>query len=351
MIMPDRPDGVFDAPVRSGDLLEEAMKRLTSTLLAASLGLYFAPSHGQASPAILSLVFDSQIGNPQQIGAEALGKAIADRLGERLVIDLRGGGTGNLGSENAVLEAVGQGAVDIAVLTGPVVTPVVPEFGVFDVPFLFRDAAHVKLVAEGEIGRGIAAKFTARGLVLLAIGEQGFRHLTNAKHPIRTPGDLKGLKIRVLPNEIYKMTFQALGADVVPMEYSLVHAALKDGRIDGQENPFKTMVAAHMAEVQRYLSLSSHFFSPVAFVMNRDSFASLDPVDQAIVLESARSAAEATRALGARETAENLAVLTQAGMQVNEIDRDAFIKATAPLEPEFEKRFGKDLLAAIRAAR
>jgi len=231
-----------------------------------------------------------------------------------------------------------------------VVTPVVPEFGVFDVPFLFRDAAHVKAVADGEIGRSIAAKFTDKGLVLLAIGEQGFRHITNSKHAIRVPDDLKGLKIRVLPNDVYKLTFQALGATVVPMEYSLVNAALKDGRIDGQENPFQTMVAAHMPDVQRFLSLSGHFFAPIAFVMNRDSFAALDPADAAIVLEAAHAGAEATRAAGAQDAAKNLEALKQGGMQVSEIDRDAFIKALAPLEPEFEKRFGKDLLAAIRAA-
>jgi TRAP-type transport system periplasmic protein len=326
------------------------MKPLSSALLATGLALCCGPSPGQASPAVLSLVFDSQIGNPQQIGAAALRKEIIGRLGERIVIDLRGGGTGNLGSENAVLASVQLGAVDIAVLTGPVVTPVVPEFGVFDVPFLFRDAAHVKLVADGEIGRGIAAKFTDHGLVLLAIGEQGFRHITNSKREIRTPDDLKGLKIRVLPNDVYKMTFQALGADVIPMEYSLVHAALKDGRIDGQENAFQTMVAAHIYEVQRDLSLSGHFFAPIAFVMNRDSYAALDPADQASFLEAARSAAEVTRVAGAADAAKNLAVLKQGGMTVTEIDRAAFVKALAPLEPEFEKRFGKDLLAAIRAA-
>ncbi len=147
------------------------------------------------------------------------------------------------------------------------------------------------------------------------------------------------------------MTFQALGADVVPMEFPLVYGALKDGRIDGQENPLTTVVTSHLEQVQKYLSLSRHFFAPIALVMNKETYDALDPEDMAVVIGAAKLAAEATRTMGAQGGAANLDTLKKSGMDVVEtVDRDAFIKATASLEPEFEKRFGKDLLADIRAA-
>ena len=177
--------------------------------------------------------------------------------------------------------------------SGSVVSAVVPEFGVFDVPFLFRDAAQAKAVADGPVGRELAKHFADKGLVLLAIGKQGFRHITNSKRPIRTPADVKGLKIRVLPNDVYEMTFKALGAEVVPMEFTLVYPALKDGRIDGEENPITTIVTSHFEQVQKYVSLTGHFFGPIAFVANRNMFEALKPADQAAVIAAAKAGAEA----------------------------------------------------------
>ena len=208
----------------------------------------------------------------------------------------------------------------------------------------------MKAVVDGPIGQAIGAKFPEKGLVLLAIGEQGFRNVTNSKHPIMSPADLKGLKIRVLPNEIYKMTFQALGADVVPMEFPLVYAALKDGRIDGEENPYASILSANFQTVQKYMTLTGHFFAPIAFVINRETFESFAPADQRAIMDAAKVAAEAQRVFTAKLSGQQLDALKQGGMQVVEtVNRQPFIDAVKPLEPEFEKQFGKDLLASIRS--
>jgi len=156
----------------------------------------------------------------------------------------------------------------------------------------------------------------------------------------------------VIPNEIYQMTFKALGAEVVPMEFPLVYAALKDGRIQGQENPVDNIVANHIYEVQKYLSMTGHFFAPVVFIANRDFFQSLDPADQAALRAAAKAGADATWQSGADLEAKSLETVRNSGMQVVEqVDRQPFIDAVKPLEPEFEKRFGKELLSAVRAAR
>jgi TRAP-type transport system periplasmic protein len=219
---------------------------------------------------------------------------------------------------------------------------------VFDIPFLFRDAAHAKAVAQGPVGAAIAAKFADKGLTLLALGKQGFRNITNSKRPIRTPDDLKGLRIRVIPNDIYVMTFKALGAEVVPMEFPLVYAALRDGRLDGQENPVPTIASSRFYEVQKYLSLSGHFFAPIGVVANRAMFEQLDPTDQAALIAAARAAAEVT--WQAQLDAPKLEQVRHGGMEVIEnVDRQSFVAALKPLDQEFEKRFGKDLIAAIRS--
>ena len=313
-------------------------------MMAASVLLISPPVVG--SPKLMSLAFNSQMQNPQQVGADEFHQKLLALSGRRIVIDERAGNA--LGSENAILAATRSGAVDVAVISGGVTSSVVPELGVFDIPFLFRDVAHAKAVAQGPVGAAIAAKFADKGLVLLALGKQGFRNLTNSQHPIRTPADVKGLKIRVIPNPVYQMTFQALGAQVVPMEFPLVYAALKDGRLDGQENPVPTIAASRFYEVQKYLTLTGHFFAPIAFVANRAMFEQLDPHDQELLISAAKAGAEAT--WRAQADSEKVAELRSSGMDVTEtFDRKAFIEAVKPLDAEFEKKFGKELLAAIRS--
>lgn len=322
----------------------------TFSLLCSAIVLALAGNVAWASPRLISVLTNAATESPQKVGADAFRHELHARLGRRVYADARNSEA--LGSENAILAAVRAGAADVAILSGPAVGPVVPEFGVYDVPFLFRDAAHVRAVANGPIGAAIAAKFPAKGLVLLAVGEQGFRHVTNSKRPIRTPADLKGLKIRVLPNEVYKTTFRTLGADPVPMEFPLVYAALKENRIDGQENPAVTIDGSRFQNVQKYVSQTAHFYAPAAIVMNRETYEAFDPEDRKALVEAAVAAADATRSFGARTAAEAFKRLTDGGMElVENVDRQAFVDALKAAEPEFEKRFGKDTLAAIRATR
>ncbi|MGY8667657.1 TRAP transporter substrate-binding protein [Bradyrhizobium sp. UFLA05-109] len=319
--------------------------RLVSVVLALSLS---SALPAIAASQMVSLVYNGAPQSPQQIGSDGFQRKLAEIVQSRIILDERGGNT--MGSETAIIAAMRNGEIDIATLSGSVVSSVVPEFGVFDVPFLFRDAAQAKAVAEGPVGAALAKHCADKGLVLLAIGKQGFRNVTNSKRPIRSPADIKGLKIRVLPNEVYQMTFKALGAEVVPMEFPLVYSALKDGRIDGQENPVMTIATAHLEEVQKYVSLTGHFFAPIAFVANRDMFQALKPSDQTALIAAAKAGAEATWQAGAEDEAKKLEQLRKGGMEIIEkVDRQPFIDAVKSLEPEFEKRFGKDVLAQIRA--
>jgi tripartite ATP-independent transporter DctP family solute receptor len=326
---------------------EHAMRFCSAAagLLAAMLG---CAGPVLASPRLISLVFNSSVQSTQQSIADGFRQRMLARRDTRIIVDERGGNA--IGSEAAVLAATRAGAVDTSVLSGTVFSEVVPEFGVFNVPFLFRDPAHARMVAEGPVGAAIAAKSAEKGLVLLAIGKQGFRHMTNSKRPIRTPGDLKGLKIRLVPNEIDQMTFKALGADVVTMDFPLVYGALKDGRIDGQENPLISIVGTHFQDVQKYLSLTGHVFGLIVFIANREIFEQLAPADQAALRAAATESAAATWQDGEQLDVERLEQLRHGGMDIIEkVDRKAFIDALKPLDPEFERRFGKETLDLIRS--
>ena len=319
---------------------------IVGTMAAAAVLLLAHPAG--ASPRMVSLALSSQLNNPQQIGADAFRDKLLASPGKRFVVDQRVGTA--IGSENTILTAARSGAVDVAVISGGVVSAVVPGMSVFDVPFLFRDVAHAKAVMQGPVGAKIGAQFADKGLVLLAFGKQGFRNVTNSKRPIRTPEDIEGLKIRVIPNETYMMAFKALGADVVPMDFPLVYAALKDGRLDGQENPVPQIAASRFQEVQKYLTLTGHFFAPIAFVANREMIEQLDSADQEALIAAAKAGAEVTWL--AQADPPNLAQLRAGGMEiVEQLDRQPFVDAVKPLEPEFEKRFGKELLAAIRSTK
>ena len=305
---------------------------------------------GLLAAASMLLTMHSVAASPRMIsvasGPDIFRQKLANSSDKLFVVDERSGNA--LGGENIVLAATRSGALDASVLTGGVVSAIVPEMSVFDIPFLFRDEAHAKAVMQGPIGAQIAAKFADKGLVLLAFGKQGFRHMTNSKRPIRTPADIKGLTIRVIPNETYMAAFKALGANVVPMDFPLVYGALKDGRLDGEENPLTTIASSRFQEVQKYLTMTGHFFAPVAFIANREMFEQLSPAEKAALMAAAKAGAEAT--WQAQVDDAKLQELRGGGMEViDKVDRQAFVDAVKPLDPEFEKRFGKELIAAIRS--
>lgn len=335
---------ICDNGYRRRAVLAAASIFMALTIAVVPSGISIA----QASPTLVSLLYNSNANSPQQIGSDAFRAAMLARMQDRVAVDERGSAV--VGSENAILAATQAGAVNLAVMSASVVASAVPDLGVFDIPFLFRDPAHAKAVAQGSVGAAIASKFPDKGLILLAIGKQGFRNVTNSKRPIRTPSDLAGLKIRVIPNEVYQMTFKTLGAEVVPMEFPLVYSALKDGRIDGQENPVSTIAGSRFQDVQKYLSLTGHFFASIVFIANRDFFQSLNPADQEALVAAAKAGAEATWQAGGEADAKAIDDLRKGGMEVIEtVDRQPFIDALKVLDPEFEKRFGKDTLAAIRS--
>ncbi len=202
---------------------------------------------------------------------------------------------------------------------------------------------------DGPIGQDYLKKFESKDLVALAWGENGMRHLTNSKREIRTPEDLKGLKLRLPQSEVMLIGFKALGADPAPLPFPQVFGALQSGQFDGQENPIATIISAKFSQVQKYLTLSGHVYDPAVFLASPDMVNDLPDEDKQILTEAARAGALASRKFAAEAQAKGVAALRQAGMTVTtEVDRSLFSKAMASAMPEYEKRFGAEIIQRIR---
>jgi TRAP-type transport system periplasmic protein len=187
---------------------------------------------------------------------------------------------------------------------------------------------------------------------MLGWGENGMRHMTNAKRPIVVPDDLKGLKMRVPQSDVLLTGFKALGVETASLPFPQLFEALRAGKFDGQENPIATIRAAKFDQVQKFLTMSGHAYDPAVFLMTPDAYADLAAEDKAHFAEAAKLGGRASRAFAAEAEASGVAELQRAGMTVQAtIDRALFANAMAAANPEFEKRFGRELIERMKATK
>ena len=288
---------------------------------------------------------------PQQsqlgAGATAFADEVTKRCGGRITIQQFPDST--LGGDVEMAKGVQLGSIDLAFVTGVGLPTVLPEIGVFNIPFLFNDVKHAYAVFDGPIGASYLKNFAAKDLVALAWGENGVRHMTNSKHPIAKPEDLKGLKMRLPQSDVLQLGFQALGAETALLAFPQLFEALRAGKFDGEENPIATIRAAKFDQVQKFLTLSAHAYDPAVFVMSPDAFDELSAEDKASFVEAAKIGGKASRNFAAQAETDGVAALQQAGMTVQrQIDRAAFVTAMAGANPEFEKRFSREVIEQIR---
>jgi TRAP-type transport system periplasmic protein len=320
-------------------------------LLGAALAL---PASAMQSPLALAagtrtvkigyiLAPDSQLG----AGAQVFADEVAKRTNGRYKVEQYPNSA--LGGEVEMMKGVQLGTVDIAFVTGAPVPNFVPEAGIINIPFLFRDAEHAHAVLDGPIGQELLKKFADKDMIALAWGENGMRHLTNSKHPIATPEDLKNLKLRVPQSETMLAGFKALGADVSPLAFPELYGALQTGRFDGQENPIATILASKFYQVQKYLTLSGHVYDPAVFLVSKDLYEDMSEADRAAFVEAAKLGGEASRKFAAKAEADGIAFLEKQGMTVTpSIDHAKFATAMTSAMPGFEQKYGAAAIARIR---
>ena len=253
-----------------------------------------------------------------------------------------------LGGERELIEGLQLGTVEAVIVSTGALSNFVPDVGAVDIPFLFRDTAHARAVLDGKFGQDLLAKFRARGLIALAWGEQGFRHLTNNKRAVTKPEDLKGLKIRVTENPVHITAFRTLGASPTPMSWPEVIGALQQGTIDGQENPISVIVSAKLWQVQKYMTLTSHVYAPMALIVSPGFWNTLNDAQKTAFTEGARAGALASRQFVDEVEKKGVEEIKSHGMQVvTEVDRAAFKSAMAPAYKQYASKFGQKTLDDI----
>ncbi len=257
-------------------------------------------------------------------------------------------GNSVLGSDVDMFHKCERGELDLA-LPSNYLSTVDPRFSVFDLPFLILSRDHIKHIRNKLLDEHLRPPMAKRGLVILGMWENGFRHMTNNVRPIHVPEDLKGLKRRVPQGSRMLQVFQHFGA--LPREYSFgppLVAAIKDGTFDGQENPFTQINSAHIDSVQKYLSLTYHNYTPVYLVMRADKFAALPPHVQTVIERTAEDMQDWAMAANVQLEKKLREKLSQT-MQVNEADLFAFLMASFPLYKNFaaEVPGGKPLVQLL----
>ena len=321
--------------MRSLSILTRGHRRTSRSAFAAvALGVF--TTLGAAAPASAQLEIKlGHVGEPgslfQKSADEYARRANAKLAGKAKVTVF---GSSQLGGDGEMLQKLKLGTLDMA-LPSTAMSSQVDLFGIFEMPYLVKDRAHMGRIEKEIFWAKLEPEAEKKGLKVLAVWENGYRHITNNKLPINVPADLKGIKLRVPEGKWRVKMFQAYGANPSPMKFSELFAALQTGVMDGQENPFTQIYSAKLQEVQKYLSLSGHVYTPAYLTVGKTKWESLPPDVRKVLEDTAKETQAYVYEVAAKDDADLLGKLKQAGMQVNEVDQTAFVAASKPIYEEF----------------
>lgn len=282
------------------------------------------------------------------ISMENLAERVKEKSGGRIEISVFH--NGQLGSERDNIEACELGNLDMAVVNQSVLANFIPEIAAFDLPYVIEGAEHADNVFLGEIGQDFLKRLESVELKGLGIWESGFRNLTNSKKDVNSAEDVKGLRIRVMENEIHQKLWKALGADPVPMAWSEAYTAMQQGAIDGQENPATVIDKNNVVEVNKHMAITEHVYSTVFVLMAPKTWNALTEEDQKIIEEGMNEANLAERELSRLMDTEAITTLESKGMTVTYPDKTELIRETQSVRDTYGADY-KETLDKIEAAK
>ena len=326
---------------------------LTTAVAAAAALAFSAPALAQSnykSEYRMSLVLGPAF--PWGKGGELWANKVRERTNGRINIKLYPGVSLIQGDQTREFSALRQGVIDMAVGSTINWSPQVKQLNLFSLPFLFPDYAAVDAVTQGDVGKSIFATLDKAGVVPLAWGENGYREISNSKLAIKSPADLKGLKIRVVGSPLFLDTFTALGANPTQMSWADAQPAMASSAVDGQENPLSVYMAAKLYTVaQKHLTLWGYMNDPLIFVVNKDIWNSWTPADREIVKQAAIDAGKEQIVIARKGVIEAdkplLKEIASHGVTVTQLspaEREAFVKATRPVVEKWKGQIGADLV-------
>lgn len=311
------------------------MKVSMKKIVLGACGTALALGTMVQSASALEIVFaiSAKPGSTQHITAEEFTKRANELLGDKAQVTFYG--SSQLGKDKDLMQKLKLGTVHLS-MPSSIMSSIAPEAGLFDMPFLVKDRAHLNRIEHKVFWPMIAPAIEEKGYKVVGFWENGIRHISNNVKPINTPDDLKGVKIRTPKSTWRVKMFSAWGANPTPMSFSEVFVALQTGVIDGQENPYTNIYAAKLNEVQKYLSVTGHVYTPSYLTAGVDQWAKL-PEDVRMILE--KTAVDVQGWMYATGTADDMSLRSKLGdsMEVNVADRAAFVEASKPIYEEFAK--------------
>lgn len=305
------------------------MRKKALAIVVMSLFVAIAVSTTGYAKTVIKLGTSTQPSHIYNLAAEYFGDIVATESGGEIEVQVFP--AAQLGSERDMVEGLQLGSLEMTLTsTGPMGN-FVPQVKLFNLPFLFKDRESCYRVLDGEIGQMIADKFVKVGIRSLGWYENGFRNITNSKRPINAPGDMEGLKIRVMEDDVFILTMKALGASPTPMAFGELYTALEQGVVDAQENPLAVIHSSRFFEVQKYLAMTGHFYSPAVMLISEITWQTLSPEHQKIIADAAAKAKEYERELSLKADQELEQALADEGMVVTHPDKEPFVNAVAPV--------------------
>lgn len=322
--------------------------KLVKTLAFAGALAFSGITAAQAAAVTVRLGHVGEPGSLMDRTATEFAKRANAQLGDKAVVQVFG--SSQLGNDTEMLRKLKLGTIDMS-LPSTDMSSVDAAFALYEMPFLFKDRDQVAKMQNDKLIRStMVAAAKKHGYGLIAFWENGFRNITNNVRPIKVPADLKGIKLRIPNGEWRLRMFKAYGANPTPMAYSETFVALQTGTVDGQENPLAQIYPAHFYEVQKYLTLSHHVYTPVS-VLTGASWKRLPKDVQTTLEKVAVEMQPLALQYGAEMDVDLLAKLKEKGMLVNDIDQQAFVDASKPIYQQFESTVpnGKELVERAQA--
>jgi len=284
--------------------------------------------------------------HPYQLGLEKFAQLVKEKTNGQVTVDVFP--SSQLGNEREMIEALQMGTLEMTLVSTAPLAGFSNKFLVFDLPFIFTDRQQAYDTVDGPIGQEMLDSLSNNGIIGLAYWENGFRHVTNSKRPILKPDDVKGLKIRTMENKIHMASFRTIGADPTPMAFGELYTALQQKTVDGQENPLANIYTSKFYEVQKYISLTGHFYAAAPLLISKSKWDTLPANVQQAIKEAALEARDYQRALVREADAKLAEDLKAAGMEVTEVNKDEWMAAMAPVYKQFEAEIGADVIEKVR---
>lgn len=290
---------------------------------------------------------ESNQGRAVKLFAQEVEKASGGKMRVRAI------GAAALGSDVQMQQALIGGAQEMMVGSTATLVGITKEMAIWDTPFLFNNGAEADAVLDGPVGQKVMDKLQEKGLVGLVYWENGFRNLTNNKQPVTKLEDLNGIKLRVMQNNVFLDSFKSLGANAIPLPFSELFTALETRAVDGQENPYNTILSSKFYEVQKYLTVTNHVYSPWIVLASKKWWDGLSQAERKVLLDAAVKSRDFERKDTREEAAKALAELKAKGMQVNELssaEANRMREKLTAVHASIAEQVGRDLWAETQAA-